>query len=50
MYVRKNNCELLNIPAEKQFGAEIALGYLTNNTILSKKEKHLKTSYDLYKS
>jgi nitroreductase len=39
LYDRKRICGLLNIPAEKQFGAVIALGYPLNNTIRSKKRK-----------
>jgi nitroreductase len=39
LYDRKKICELLNIPAEKQFGAVIALGYPSNDTIRSKKRK-----------
>ncbi|MDR0409778.1 MAG: nitroreductase family protein [Spirochaetaceae bacterium] len=39
IYDRKKICELLNIPVEKQFGAVIALGYPSNNTIRSKKRK-----------
>jgi nitroreductase len=39
LYDRKRICELLNISAEKQFGAVIALGYPLNNTIRSKKRK-----------
>jgi nitroreductase len=39
LYDRKKICEFLNIPAEKQFGAVIALGYPANNTIRSKKRK-----------
>ncbi|MHB9294629.1 hypothetical protein PilKf_00353 [Pillotina sp. SPG140] len=39
LYDRRKICALLNIPAEKQFGAVIALGYPANNTIRSKKRK-----------
>jgi nitroreductase len=39
IYDRKKICELLNIPAEKQFGAVIALGYPSNNTVRQKKRK-----------
>ncbi|MDR2807582.1 MAG: nitroreductase family protein [Spirochaetaceae bacterium] len=39
LYDRKKICELLNIPAEKQFGAVIALGYASNDAIRSKKRK-----------
>jgi nitroreductase len=39
LYDRKKICELLDIPAEKQFGAVIALGYPSNDTIRSKKRK-----------
>ena len=41
LYDRKRICELLNIPAEKQFGAVIALGYPSNDTIRLKKRKAL---------
>jgi nitroreductase len=39
LYNRKKICELLNIPAEKQFGSVIALGYPSNDAIRSKKRK-----------
>jgi nitroreductase len=39
VYDRKKICELLNVPAEKQFGAVIALGYPLKNIIRSKKRK-----------
>jgi nitroreductase len=39
LYDRKKICELLDIPAEKQFGAVIALGYPANDTIRPKKRK-----------
>lgn len=39
LYDRKKICELLNIPAEKQFGAVIALGYPSNDTTRPKKRK-----------
>jgi nitroreductase len=39
IYDRKRICELLNISAEKQFGAVIALGYPLNKTIRAKKRK-----------
>jgi nitroreductase len=39
LYDRKKICELLNIPVEKQFGAVIAVGYPSNDTIRSKKCK-----------
>jgi nitroreductase len=32
-------CESLNIPEEKQFGAVIAFGYPTNDTIRTKRRK-----------
>jgi nitroreductase len=41
IYDRKKICELLNIPAEKQFGSVIALGYPSNDTIRPKKRKEL---------
>ncbi|MDR1196430.1 MAG: nitroreductase family protein [Endomicrobium sp.] len=39
IYDRKKICELLNIPAEKQFGYVIALGYPLNETIRQKNRK-----------
>jgi nitroreductase len=39
VYDRKKICELLHIPAEKQFGAVIALGYPSDDNIRSKKRK-----------
>ncbi|MDR1958018.1 MAG: nitroreductase family protein [Planctomycetaceae bacterium] len=39
IYDRKKICELLNIPEEKQFGAVIALGYPSNDTVRPKKRK-----------
>jgi nitroreductase len=39
LYDRKKICELLNIPIEKQFGAVIALGYPSNDTVRCKKRK-----------
>jgi nitroreductase len=39
VYDRKKIGELLNIPAEKQFGSVIALGYPANGTVRQKKRK-----------
>jgi nitroreductase len=39
VYDRAKICELLNIPAEKQFGSVIALGYPADNAIRAKKRK-----------
>jgi nitroreductase len=39
VYDRKKICELLDIPAEKQFGSVIALGYPSNDIIRQKKRK-----------
>ncbi|GHU44578.1 hypothetical protein FACS1894190_16070 [Spirochaetia bacterium] len=39
LYDRKKICELLQIPMEKQFGAVIALGYPSNDTIRTKTRK-----------
>jgi nitroreductase len=39
LYDRAKICTLLNIPAEKQFGSVIALGYPANDTIRTKKRK-----------
>ncbi|MDR1320060.1 MAG: nitroreductase family protein [Gracilibacteraceae bacterium] len=39
VYDRAGICELLNIPAEKQFGAVIALGYPASDVIRSKNRK-----------
>jgi nitroreductase len=39
IYDRAKICELLNIPAEKQFGFIIALGYPANDTIRPKNRK-----------
>jgi nitroreductase len=39
LYDRKKICELLNIPADKQFGSVIALGYPPNDIIRPKKRK-----------
>jgi nitroreductase len=39
VYDRKKICELLDIPAEKQFGSVIALGYPLNSAIRPKKRK-----------
>jgi nitroreductase len=41
LYDRKKICELLSIPAEKQFGAVIALGYPSNDIVRQKKRKAL---------
>ncbi|MDR2135454.1 MAG: nitroreductase family protein [Treponema sp.] len=39
LYDRAKICEALNIPAEKQFGYVIALGYPANDTIRTKSRK-----------
>jgi nitroreductase len=39
VYNRARICELLNIPAEKQFGSVIALGYPASDAIRSKNRK-----------
>jgi nitroreductase len=39
LYDRAKICELLNIPAEKQFGSVIALGYPASNTVRPKNRR-----------
>jgi nitroreductase len=41
LYDRAKICGLLNIPAEKQFGSVIALGYPSNDTIRAKSRKSI---------